>query len=280
MNPHAKWLLAITLAASGLCTSVSGHAVDKQACFASFDSSQELRKEGKLTAAREQALICASGDCPAITVSKCSEWLDELEKQIPTVVIVAKDTAGADTTEVTVSVDGKTVADKLDGRPISLDPGAHSISFAHGTAEAIIQQVVVAEGEQNRKLSVDFSKPGASDSSASVSPLVYVGFSIAGAGVIAGAITGGLSLSIASDLQDVCPDNHCTDYQKADFDNGQLLAHISTAGFAVAGAGAVIGVIGLLLPSTPAAPGEEADDQAWRIEPHIGFGSIGLSGRF
>ncbi len=283
MNQKARWPLALALVLSFKSLSTNGRAVDKQACFTAFDSSLELRKAGRLTAAHEQMKICADGDCPSITVSKCSEWLDELVKQIPTVVIVAKGVGGDDTTEVVVSIDGKKVADELDGRPIPLDPGAHTITLAHGEAEPITRQLVLAEGEQNRKLNADFSKPGGDEASTAPStgpsPLIYVGFAVAGAGLVAGAITGGLSLAKASDLREACKDNHCNDDLKSDYDNGQLLAHISTASFAVAGAGAIVGVIGLFLP-TAASEDDKADARRIQLEPQIGFGSIGLSGRF
>src|SRR4051794_27702900 len=46
----------------------------------------------------------------------------------PSVVIDAKDDAGHDVKNVTVYVDDKPVAYALDGQPIEIDPGPHTIA--------------------------------------------------------------------------------------------------------------------------------------------------------
>ena len=107
-----------------------------------------------------------------------------------------------------------------------------------------------------------------------VSPLVYVGFSVAGAGLIVGSITGGLSLGKKSDLEEECPDRVCQPQQEDDLDNAKLIGHASTASFVVAGVGAALGVVGLLLPT------EEEGEAASLTRPVVGVGYLGLEGRF
>ena len=102
-------------------------------------------------------------------------------------------------------------------------------------------------------------------------PVAIAGFSVAGVGLIAGAITGGLSLSTAGDIDEMCMPN-CPESFRDDYDTGLALAHVSTVSFAVAGAGAVVGVVGLLLPG-PAVGGD-------RAQLRVGPGSLSLQGRF
>jgi hypothetical protein len=56
------------------------------------------------------------------------------------------------------------------------------------------------------------------------------------------------------------------------------LAHVSTASFAVGGAGAALGIVGLFL-SDFSAPPRPAGDKA-SVEPFVGVGSAGVRGRF
>jgi hypothetical protein len=84
---------------------------------------------------------------------------------LPTVVVAARDAEGHDTASVRLSIDGKVVADKLDGRPIEIDPGLHSFrleSSAAGTWTE--QQELVREGERDRAITLVL--PGKAPSSA------------------------------------------------------------------------------------------------------------------
>ena len=54
----------------------------------------------------------------------------------------------------------------------------------------------------------DGPSDGLSDEPSNISPLVYVGFGVAAAGLIVGAVTGGLALSAASDAKEGCDANN------------------------------------------------------------------------
>ena len=41
----------------------------------------------------------------------------------------ARDAKGEDLTEVRLTIDGETVAERLDGRALTLDPGTHTFRF-------------------------------------------------------------------------------------------------------------------------------------------------------
>ena len=145
--------LALILAAA--LTSSQARANDAE-CVAAFESTQRLRKEGKLRAARDQALVCSASSCPAIVVQDCAPWVTEIEAVTPSVVFAA--TSGErELVDVEVLVDGVSLVARLDGRARALDPGPHRVRFVSPGYEPAELDVVVAEGEKNRKLSANLS---------------------------------------------------------------------------------------------------------------------------
>ena len=101
------------------------------------------------------------------------------------------------------------------------------------------------------------------------------GFGVGAAGLIAGGVTGGLTLSREKDLETSCPDKHCTSADaQSDLDSSRTLANVSTAMFAVGGAGIAVGVVGLVLSDFGGSTEQAA------IEPLVGPGWLGMKGRF
>jgi hypothetical protein len=88
----------------------------------------------------------------------CNQWLDEVDQTMPTVVIAATGPDGRDVAEVRVSVDGQEIAGHLDGRPLALDPGVHTLRYETDGAPPVLEQIVVRLGEKNRQLTVTFEK--------------------------------------------------------------------------------------------------------------------------
>lgn len=108
-----------------------------------------------------------------------------------------------------------------------------------------------------------------------MSPLVPIGFVVAGVGVIAGAATGILALRKADEVKTACPNAVCSQANKPALDETRTLATISTISFAVAGAGVVLGIIGIAKGRAPA----EQPTGAF-VRPTFGFGTLGLEGAF
>jgi hypothetical protein len=134
----------------------TARAYDKRACVAASDQGQGLRIDGKLVEAREQLLVCADASCPSIVRAACAGWLLDLDKQIPSVTLAARDGGGNDVLGVTVSLDGSPVPDAVSGRPVPLDPGTHTLRFVAPTGAAVDRVVVVGEGEQRRLIEAVF----------------------------------------------------------------------------------------------------------------------------
>jgi hypothetical protein len=124
---------------------------DKAACRKAFEQAQTLRDEGKLSAAREQMLMC-SRVCPAGFAKLCDTWVLDVEKALPTIVIRAVDEDGQDLSNTEATLDGKNV--KLDGKSVAIDPGAHALKLSAPTRPPIEKEIVVAQGEKNRVIVV------------------------------------------------------------------------------------------------------------------------------
>src|SRR5262245_48266678 len=115
----------LAIAAAGLfcCAEGSALAGEVDTCVDANEKAQRLRDEGKIRAAREQLLICVRDVCPAPVKKDCAEGLEKLEAATSSVVLGAKDPQGRDVVQVKVTIDGQPLTEKLDGRPLVVDPG-------------------------------------------------------------------------------------------------------------------------------------------------------------
>ena len=154
--------LPFALALSTPLVALPAHAADpKQACFDAYPAAQKLRKGGKLRRARAELVTCSQDACPAAVRKDCTDWLNEVSAELPSIVVVATDAAGKDTAAVRVTVDGEVAAARLDGKAIEIDPGERVLRFEHG-GSTVEQALVVRQGERNRTVAVSFAAPSSS----------------------------------------------------------------------------------------------------------------------
>jgi hypothetical protein len=160
-SPYALWGgVAVAVASFAVSKPCAADPLTKQMCLTASDKAQQLRLEGKLRGAREQLLLCSHSECPGLVRQDCAQWMNEVITALPSVVIGARDWQGHDVFAVKVSIDGTVIADKLDGKPIEVDPGVHSFTYASDAAPAPLEeQVLVRQGEKNRSLTVTFPAP-------------------------------------------------------------------------------------------------------------------------
>lgn len=109
-----------------------------------------------------------------------------------------------------------------------------------------------------------------------ISPLVFVGFGLGGAGLIAGGVTGLLAITKASSAKDQCVGNVCPPAAKSDIDGSKSMGTISTIGFGVGLVGVAIGFVGIALSK----PAGTATATQTRVVPVVGPSSLGLAGTF
>ena len=176
----------------------------KDACVGAYAAAQANQRSGAMVAAREQLLVCSQEACPPIVRTDCVRWLREVEDAVPTIIFRARDDRGADLFDVRVAVDGAAAVERLDGRPVVIDPGPHTISFQHAGQPSIEQKLLAVQGEKNRVVTADWSSatdaspnppspagppphpsPGAPHSAVPATAYVFGGLGIAGLAVFA-----------------------------------------------------------------------------------------------
>lgn len=251
-------IVMLTVAWSGVAA-----ADDKTACVTSYSSAQDLRVAGNLVDAERQLRLCAGATCPTFITRECTKWLDEVSSSIPTIVVSATD-GGHDVTEVSVTVDGAPVIERLDGRAVAMNPGLHVFVYWYGKA-AVTEQVLVRMGEKNRVLEVVFAQPKRElvEDHATVAPIVIVKAPVAkapvtttsaletagfvtigvGAAVLAAGAIFGLT-AIVTEGSD-CMSGLCDPGTVASLQTETTLSTIGfIAGAVVAATGVVLAVIG------------------------------------
>ena len=122
----------------------------KAACAAAHAEAQRLRSVGDLRGARERLLVCSRDPCPKVVQDECVPWLTDVVRAMPGLVFEARTPDGRDVPDVRVLVDGQATVERLDGRPIELNPGEHVLRFEPSHGPVLEQRVLVAEGEKNR----------------------------------------------------------------------------------------------------------------------------------
>jgi hypothetical protein len=239
---------------------------------------------------------------PAYTaaVEDARRELAALIPRVPGVVINVK---GGGTPNVTLDDAGVPAAALGTRRPA--DPGTHvvratapgftpaeaTVALVEGKVETVTLELQAIPGGLPPPATVTMAPPAAAattappllpppDSAGSSGPLRrklgFVGLGLGGAGLLLGAVAGGLAVGKHNDITAVCPQGHCAPGTEGMFqptvNSYDTLGAISTAGFIAGGALALTGV--LLVVTAPKAVRTGA------ITPVIGAGYAGAQGRF
>jgi hypothetical protein len=169
------------------------------------------RSEGRLLDAEEQLSLCGHSSCPGVLTQECGDWLKEVTREIPSIVVVVEDAREKDVIDFDLEIDG---VDHHPGRlgAVRLDPGKHEIVVnADGFLERR-QMIRLRVGEQHRRIRLLMADeiPPEETKRAAAWPLVLAGtIAVAGAG---GFTYFGLSArSSERDLEDCRP--YCSDSQ-------------------------------------------------------------------
>jgi hypothetical protein len=299
------------LLAASLAVASIARADDKAACVNAYGNAQKLRNANQLVSAREQMRLCAQSTCPKFISRDCTAWLVDVEPRIPTIVLFAKDSGGAEISNASVSMDGVVLAQQLDGHAIEVDAGRHTFTFAFANGAKLDQSYVVLEGQKDQRVGVTVPAPAAPASPAGPSGappeqvpatpassepqpsrgsgrktlgLVVGGVGVAGIAV--GAVTGVMAMSAFSSQKTDCHSSapgDCTNHAQAvqDHNNASAMSTVSTVGF-IAG-GALLATGAVLFFTAPRAGGAEGSPQAGvQVVPSAapGWAGLSLNGRF
>ncbi len=133
-------------------------AHDAERCAASYEVSQEYRHKGKYLEARQKIADCKVL-CPKVLARDCTLWDEELDSAIPSIVVVARDESGRVLQDLRLSVDGRVVAQRLDGTPIEVNPGRHSLQVQGDQGPGTQIVLDVSDGSKGRTVEVRLRSP-------------------------------------------------------------------------------------------------------------------------
>ncbi len=147
---------------------------------------------------------------------------------------------------------------------------------AEKTPEPVPAPVVVAPSPviQPVALPAAAPAPAAEPKASPYKTAAIVSFSVAGAGLVVGAVTGIMAIDKHSTLEGECSNGCVTPESQDRLSTYHTLGTVSTIGFIVAGVGATTGIVALF-----AAPKAATSQSAW-IRPTVGPMSIGAVGQF
>jgi hypothetical protein len=198
-------------------------------------------------------------------VVRAEAELASLERRLPRLTLRVVDAPrGA---RVQVWLDGAEVSPRDLGRPLAADPKGHSIRLDIEGKPAALRNVSLREGESR---TVELELPAGDGLSRA---FTIAGFGLAGAGIATGVVAGSLALSARKEAERGCPDRRCERGSEGAQALGDFRTYrvVSSVGYGVGAAGAVLGTV--LLLSRSSESGTEVG-----VAPS--FGGVELRGRF
>jgi hypothetical protein len=213
--------------------------------------------------------------------------LAQLLPQIPRLTVIV---TGPGSASAQVTLDGKPMASTAVGEEQPIDPGFYRLEAT--VAERAAQKSVRMDRGKTEKVelkllgdvAVDLRSgaPAVDTRPFRIAGWTFVG--VGGAGLLMGAVAGGLVLKDSSALSEVCPDRKCAPDQQAAVDKLNTERAISSAGFI---AGLVSGAVGggllayATLAGRPPIPTVGAAARANpRWMPIVGVNTAGICGTF
>jgi hypothetical protein len=249
---------------------------------------------GKLVEARDKALQVSrlpeqAGEPGVFRAARqeAAQLAASLEPRIPSLRVVVEGAPAG--TRVRIAIDGREIPPAAAKLPRKLNPGKHTVvASADGYADAR-EELSIAESakeEVTLRLSLQGEQaPVTSEPITAETPeggkktssLVYIGFGIGAAGIVAGSVAGYLSMSKTSDIKDGCNGDSCPAGSESDADSARTLAWVSNIGFGVGVIGIGIGIYGLV---SSGGSSERPPPRARAVQPVIGARYLGLQGSF
>lgn len=264
---------------------------------------QALEKLGRLVEARDKLLEVARiaakpGESQQIRDARteADKLQARIAERIPAIKFELTGLPAA--VSPVVSIDGEAMLPATLSLPRKVNPGKHAIAgHAEGYQEVQVD-VSVAEREQKTaalafvpipktpavapaplpKVSpTPAPHPEPAASKGGFSTWFWAGLGVAGGGLVAGSVTGALSLTKVADIKSRCVENLCPDAEQTNIDSAKLLAHVSTGAFALGGVG--LALLGYGLYDSGVFGGKDAH-AGLKVEPVVGLGSFALRGTF
>jgi hypothetical protein len=295
--------LAITLTTVAFAAQARAADPTIADCLTASESALTLRNQHKLRDARDQLLVCAATSCPVEIREECTRRVADVNAAMPTVVFEVKDAAGNDLSAAAVTIDGAPLSERLEGIPLSIDPGQHAFVFTSAGQPTTQKDLLIREGDKGRRERIVLGAPGltaanvgdageagghqalvTTGQSASqpgqpvwqrLGKRKFVALAAAGVGVVGlglGIGFGLASISRRNDAVKACPSNPCTDRYGVDmWDYARSAGNMSTIGFIIGAVGVAGGAALWFIPK-----GKPAETRSTQVG--LGLGTLQLKG--
>ncbi len=262
-----------------------------------IEVARTLDKMGKLmealAAAREVVAIPVAPNEPEPFTEARNDakaLVAALEARVPTIKILV--TGVGSSTPLEVTLDGRKLSRDELAAPLALPPGKYKI---RATAEDHTPAFVDIELHERDRAQAALAlarvlivppdptktaPPPPPPPPAGVSPLVPAGFALAGAGVLAGVITGAVAISAANEANNLCPAGACPDETTREraqsrYSTADALAIAADVSFILALGGTALGIYGI---ASPPKPGVISPTQKASVT--VGPGRVGVRFHF
>ncbi len=310
MHLRTVGAIAVGLLALVAVPAIARAEPTKDECVDADTRAQVARRAGKFRDARAQLDICVSPSCPAVVRSDCTERLDEVLRNAPTLVFDVKDASGADISATAITIDGKPLVERLDGKAVPVDTGEHTLVFTSQGHLPRTLHVVVSDGDKDRRVPIVLGQPAEEQQTSSPTteapthpthptttdanepetpmaghPLRIPGVVIAVVGLVGVGLGIGFTAATYSSWNAsqqecsaaVAPSCPAHDQAAIDHDNAVTYATAATISFIAGGA---LAAAGLVLAIT--APRSEVRAARLRVAPSFARGGAGvfLTGEF
>jgi len=191
----------------------------KTSCAEAYESSQETRASGHLQEARTGLAFCAQTECPSFVQKDCARWLEEVDRELPSIVISVAGLDPEAARQASLKIDGVAAPDALAGKPVSLNPGKHELTLESPGEPAVVRQIMAMQGVQNRAVEIRVGAAALEPSAeptisvdqprATASPLrsyAYVAWGAGAVGLGVFGVFGTLGRADSKSLHEECPE--------------------------------------------------------------------------
>jgi hypothetical protein len=252
-------VFVLSIVGGALMPFTAAGAESSDDCAASAEQSQPLLHDGKLTAARRKLMACSRPECPAVVRNDCTKWLGDLDAMMPTIVVRAVDSSGADVLGARVFIDGERRDAGSEGKALDVDPGTHTLRVERDGVAPVEQTIVVRESERHRIVSVSLGAPlppapsvvgpqpvapheaPAASGRSIVLPVVLLAAGGVGLGVASALWASGLG--DRSTMESGCAQTHTCPQTQIDSARGKLVAGDVVGGIGIVAAATGLGIL-------------------------------------
>lgn len=210
----------------------SAWAQNKAACLQAYEDTQVKRREGGWLASRSAALVCSAPSCPRTLVKDCTQWAQELQSSIPTILFDLRFGQGASPPQAVVFLDGAVQPILIDGKAMPFDPGDHVAVFKAPGFVDLTRRFVALDGDKSKRIVVELrnEKPTAlapNNSAAPVPLSAKISGTVAVVAFAGASLLGWQGLQIKRDLDDRGCKPSCDSGRIADMKRYFLFADIA-----------------------------------------------------